>query len=219
MSTQDPDSTPEGQVSVDCYVRADAISDPVEARVESVRALARSGAIDEYTVHTWPAEVVLAPLSDGTLAVERYRTFRQWAVQWNVHVEPPFRRTTRRSELTGETREVLRTPSLCLAVHVDGRLREVFPHTSKGVTYDVADAIGTLASGVLTVDDTVAAEPVGPRDCPRCDVPLSTGQGLYACPDCGWVGVADAGGAVRPYDRAEPTDGEPDDVEPSLLRP
>lgn len=219
MSTQDPDPTPGGRVSVDCYVRADAISDPVESRVESLRALARNGAIDEYTVRTWPAEVVLAPVTEETLAVERYRTFRQWAAQWGVRVEPPFRRTTRRSELTGETREVLHTPSLCLAVHVDGRLREVFPHRSKGTTYGVADALATLESGVLTVDDTVAADPVGPRDCPRCDVPLVTGQGLYACPDCEWVGVANAGGTVRRFDIAESAEEERDDAEPSLLRP
>lgn len=217
MTTQDPEPSTGGHVSVECYVRADAISDPVEGRIEDLRALASDGTVDEYAVRTWPAEVVLAPLTEETLAVERYRTFRRWAAQWGVRVEPPFRRTTRRSELTGETREVLRTPSLCLAVHVDGRLREVFPHTSKGTTYDVADALETLAAGVLTVDDSVDVEPVGPQDCPRCDVPLSTGQGLYACPDCRWVGVADEGGIVQPYDLSEPPEEGPDDAEPSML--
>lgn len=219
MPTHDTQPATGGHVSVECYVRADAISDPVEARIEDLRALARSGTVDEYSVRTWPAEVVLAPLTEETLAVDRYRTFRRWAAQWGVRVEPPFRRTTRRSELTGETREVLRTPSLCLAVHVDGRLREVFPHTSKGTTYDVADALETLAAGVLTVDDSVDVEPVGPLDCPRCDVPLATGQGLYACPECQWVGVANRDGTVQPYDPDEPVDEDPADPERSLLRP
>lgn len=219
MPTQDPATIPEGRVSVDCYVRTDALSDPVEATLESVRSLARSGAVDEYDVLTWPAEVVLTPLTEATLPVERYRTFRQWAAQWGVHIEPPFRRTTERSELTGETREVLQTPAVCLAVHVDGRLREVFPHTSKGTTYSVADAVETLAGGVLTVDDSVDADPAAPQHCPRCDVPLSTGQGLYACPDCEWVGVATADGTVRRYDGLEPEGVEPDDAEPSILRP
>lgn len=219
MPTQDPATTPEGRVSVDCYVRTDAVSDPIESTLESVRSLATGGAVDEYDVRTWPAEVVLTPLTEATLPVERYRTFRRWAAQWGVRIEPPFRRTTERSELTGETREVLRTPALCLAVHVDGRLREVFPHTSKGTTYSVADAVETLAGGVLTVDDSVDADPADPRHCPSCDVPLSTGQGLYACPDCEWVGVATAGGAVRRYDGLEPDVAEPDDAEPSLPRP
>lgn len=218
VTTQDPPTTPGGRVSVHCYVRTDAVSEPVESTLESVRALERSGAVDEYEVRTWPAEVVLTPVTEATLPVERYRTFRKWAAQWGVRIEPPFRRTTERSAITDETRDVLRTPAVCLAVHVDGRLREVFPHTSKGTTYSVADAVETLAGGVLTVDDSVDADPADPRHCPRCDVTLETGQGLYACPDCEWVGVATADGAVRRYDDIEPDAVEPDDAEPSMLR-
>lgn len=221
MPQADHDPAPPGHVAVDCYVRTDAISDPVESQVEAVTALERTGVVDDLSVRTWPAEVVLTPLTAETLAVERYRTFAEWAAQWGAEVEPPFRRTTRDSELTGETREVLRTPAICLAVRVDGRLREVFPHTSKGTTYSVADAVAALSEGVLTLDDALAADPdatervgfriaAGDDRCPECDGPLGTGQGLYSCQDCDWVGVAVGRGTLLGYelpDRAEPEPG------------
>lgn len=209
MPEADPERTPR-RVAVDCYVRTDAISDPVEDRIEAVIELERTGVVDELSVRTWPAEVVLTPLTAETLAVERYRTFAEWAAQWGAEVEPPFRRVTRDSGMTGETREVLRTPALCLAVQIDGRLREVFPHTSKGITYSVADAVAALSEGVLTLDDTVTADPGstesprfrvsrGDDRCPECDGPLATGQGLYSCFDCDWVGVASGRGTLLGY--------------------
>lgn len=221
MPESDPDRTPPGYVAVDCYVRTDAISDPVEAQLDAVTDLERTGVVDELSVRTWPAEVVLTPLTAETLAVRRYRTFAEWAAQWGAEVEPPFRRTTRDSGLTGETREVLRTPAVCLAVRVDGRLREVFPHTSKGTTYTVADAVAALSNGVLTLDDSVDADPVAPDDvevrdtagedrCPECDGPLATGQGLYACPDCGWVGVPTGSGSLLGYDLPDRAERERD---------
>ena len=219
MSDVDPDPRSEGHVAVDCFVRADAISDPVESRVTSVEALESEGVVDECSVRTWPAEVVVTPLTEETLAVRRFRTFEEWAAQWGVHIDPSFRRNTRRSELTGETREVLQTPAVCLAVYVDGRLREVFPHRSNGTTYSVADAVETLRSGALSVDQSVARPPTRADHCPRCDVSLSTGQGLYACPDCGWVGVVTGRGAVQRYELPDPVPEAPEDGEPSKLVP
>lgn len=211
----------EGHVAVDCYVRADAISDPVESHLESVRSLARDGAVDEWRVQVWPSEVVLTPVTEESLAVERFRTFDQWAAQWGVHIDPQFRQVTRNSDLTGETREVLRTPTLCLAVHVDGRLREVFPHRSKGTTYSVEDAIETLRDGVPTVTDSGTDAPAGADHCPECEGQLTTGQGLYSCPRCRWTGVAAGRGGLRRYDVVgladDGGDGEDDDVEHSKL--
>lgn len=211
MPEADPERTPPRRVAVDCYVRTDAISDPVETQLEAVTELERTGVVDELSVRTWPAEVVLTPLTAETLAVDRYRTFAEWAAQWGAEVEPPFRRLTRDSGMTGETREVLRTPALCLAVRIDGRLREVFPHTSKGTTYSVADAVAALSEGILTLDEELDSgspktrrvefhDAVGNDSCPECDGHLATGQGLYSCPSCDWVGVASGRGTLLGYE-------------------
>lgn len=196
------DSGTEPHVAVDCYVRTDAVSDPIEADVESLRALTRDGRIDEFTVRTWPGEVVLSPLTEESLPVERYQTFQQWAAQWGVRIEPPFQRETRRSVYTGETREVLTTPALCLAVRVDGRLREVFPHSSKGTTHTITDAIETLKRGVPTGEEMPPEAPRSER-CPDCAVSLASGQGLYACPECEWVGMATGHGTYRRFESGE----------------
>jgi hypothetical protein len=206
----------EPHVTVDCYVRTDAVSDPVEGTLSAVRTLAREGTVDEWEVRTWPKEVVLSTVTEGSVAVETFRTFRRWADQWSVSIEPPFSVETRSSEFTGESRRVLKTPALCLAVYANGRLREVFPHHSKGTTHTVEDAIETLRRGVPTVNGTMTGT-ASPDHCPECDVQLSTGQGLYACPECEWVAVATCRGAYREYEAtAQPADA--DAGESPLLR-
>jgi len=215
MEPQDQTPRPDPRVDVDCYVRADAVSDPIEADLASLEALAGDGAINDLTVRTWPDEVVLSPVTEDSLAVERYRTFERWATQWAVRIDPAFRRETRRSELTGETREVLLTPALCLAVSVDGHLAEVFPHRSKGTTYGTDEAIAALAEGVPSVSGP-APTPSRPGHCPECDVRPTTGQGLYACPECGWVAVASGSGTLTRVEEPPSADGSQSEDAPLL---
>lgn len=178
-----------GHVTVDCYVRADSISDPVEEQLAALEDLADRGIVDGLSVDAWPKEVVLSEYTEHLDVVRSYRTFQEWAAQWAVHVDPGFDVLERSSSITGERRSVLRVPSLCLAVSVDGRLREVFPHRSEGRTFSVADAIETLEHCGSAPEGPVAEEPAA-TGCPRCGTPLETGQGLYACAECGWAGIA-----------------------------
>lgn len=201
--------TTDPHVTVDCYVRTDAVSDQVESQLAAVQALAREGLVDELAVRTWPKEVVLSSVTEGSVTVERYRMFRRWADQWGATVEPPFVVERRNSEFTGETREVLVAPALCLAVYANGRLREVFPHNSEGTTYTVEDAIETLRRGVPTANETLPAT-ADANHCPECDVPLSRGQGLYACPDCEWIAVATGPGTYRHHESEERSPGRDD---------
>lgn len=177
-----------GHVTVDCYVRTDSISDPVEEHLAALEQLADRGIVDRLSVDAWPKEVVLSEYTEHLDVVRAYRTFQEWAAQWAVHLDPTFDVVDRSSSITGEQREILRAPSLCLAVSVDGRLREVFPHRSEGRTYSVDDAIETLERCGSTRD--VSADRSRESGCPRCGTALVTGQGLYACDECGWAGVA-----------------------------
>jgi len=65
---------------------------------------------------------------------------------------------------------VLVTPVQCLAIYVNGVLKEVFPHD--------------------------------PDACPACEARLVTGQGVYACRNCEWVGTATGTDQYRPLARA-----------------
>lgn len=203
-----------GHVNVDCYVRTDSISDPVEEHLSSLERLADRGVVDGLDVYAWPSEVVLSEYTEHLDVVRAFRTFQEWATRWAVHLDPAFRLADRSSELTGEAREVLRTPALCLAVAVDGRLREVFPHRSGGRTYTVDDAIEALERRAEIRDD--AASDRGPGgECPRCGGELETGQGLYACGACGWSGIAAGAGAFYRHDAADDPTGDAPVVESS----
>lgn len=188
-----------GHVRVDCYVRTESISDPVEEHLGSLERLVDRGIVDVLDVHGWPKEVVLSEYTEHLDVVRTFRTFQEWAAQWAVHIDPPFELVVRSSEFTGEEREVLRTPSLCLAVSVDGRLREVFPHRTERQTYSVDDAIETLERCSST-DDVPAADRPADAGCPRCGTVLATGQGLYACDECGWSGIAIGPGTFYRHD-------------------
>lgn len=139
----------EPTIHVACHARVASFAAPVDETLRTLERLKAANAIDEVTVDAWPSEVQLgtdgAPQSD---VVARFETFDTWADQWNVRIRPPFAVETRRSEITGETREVLITPVQCLAIYVDGALQEVFPHTAdragSGETYTVRDALALL---------------------------------------------------------------------------
>lgn len=185
-----------GYIGVDCYVRTDSISDPVEEHLASIERLTDRGVVDGLDVHAWPKEVVLSEYTEHLDVVRAFRTFQEWAAQWAVHIDPTFELDVRSSEFTGEEREVLRTPALCLAVSIDGRLREVFPHRSEGRTFSVDDALETLERCAST-DEAPTADRATEAGCPRCGRDLATGQGLYACDECGWAGIASGPGTFH----------------------
>lgn len=176
-------------VTLDCYVRADAISDPVESRVETIQALTSEGPVNEVTVQAWPSEIIISPMTADLEVIELYRTFERWATQWSVRLNPAFTLETRTSTITDESHEVLRPPALCLSVSIDGRLMEVFPHRTGNTTYTVEDAIDALTDDATPVNTNIRT-PRQTGDCPACNSPLLNGQGLYECKTCGWVAIA-----------------------------
>lgn len=188
-----------GHVTVDCYVRTDSISDPVEEHLAAIERLADRGIVDGLDVHAWPKEVVLSEYTEHVDVVRAFRTFQEWAAQWAVHIDPSFELGVRSSSFTGEEREVLRTPALCLAVSIDGRLREVFPHRSEGRTFSVDDALETLERCAST-GETPASDRRSDTGCPQCGTQLATGQGLYACEECQWTGIATASGTFHRHE-------------------
>lgn len=194
--TRQDDTVRGGYITVDCYVRTDSISDPVEEHLEAVRGLHERGLVDGLNVDAWPKEVVLSEYTEDLDVVRAFRTFEEWAAQWAVAIDPPFELDVRSSRLTGEEREILRTPALCLAVSIDGRLREVFPHRSEGRTYSIDDALETLER--IASPGEEPTPDLGPDEsCPRCGVRLATGQGLYACSECDWSGIATGRGTFH----------------------
>lgn len=202
-------------IRVACYVRKASLVAPVDETLRWLNRLEADGVIDEVMVDAWPGEVRLTDDPPHSDVVALFEAFDAWAGQWGVSIRPPFAVDTRHSEITGETREVLRTPVQCLAVYINGILTEVFPHTADrtgdGNTYTVRDALSLLAEQHIqafgagqppaTPPSERTAAPRATKDsdsCPACATPLVTGQGVYACPDCDWTATAIAPGRYRP---------------------
>ena len=209
-------------VTAVCHVRAPLLLEPVDRQVETLRACESEGAVDDLLLRSWPKEVTLTDDTPYQEALESFERFEQWADRRGVSVRPPFRERTATNQISGETTDVLIMPMLCLELYADDELIGVFPHTDEDAdeTYTTDEAIAALRTGELPTplggepEATAAATATDARvdDCPDCDASLIDGQGLFACPECGWLGTVTETGqlvareeATRAIERETPT--------------
>lgn len=176
-----------------CHVRAPMLLEPVDAHVETLRACEREGVVDGLLLRSWPEAVRLDIDTPHGEVLKRFEEFERWADRHGVSVRPPFEVRTGVS-LTGERRERLVTPLVCLALYDEGRLLGVYPHSADGETYTVGDAIATVRTGEFPTPLSTAERADATDDCPECEGRLVNGQGLFACTSCGWVGTATGDG-------------------------
>lgn len=191
------------EITAVCHVRAPLLLEPIDEQIETLRACESEGAIDDLLLRSWPKEVALSEESPYQEVLANYERFTQWADERGVNVRPPFRERSTTSQVTGETRELLVTPLLCLEFYdEDDELIGVFPHSDAETeeTYTTDEAIATLRTGeVPTPLGSVSApadglEPATSNTCPDCGGSLVDGQGLFGCSDCGWVGTVTENG-------------------------
>lgn len=184
-----------GDLTVACYVRAPMLLEPVDAHVETLRACEREGTIENLLLRSWPEQVRLGDGSPDREVLERFEEFESWADRRGVSVRPPFEVRERTSSVTGEFSERLVTPLIALALYDGSSLVGVYPHSADGETYTVEDAIAAVRTGRLpTPLSAPETRPERADDCPECEGRLVSGQGLFACATCGWVGTARADG-------------------------
>lgn len=187
-------SGPPGPVTVDVYVRPAQLAEALDGHVRALEEMAAEGVVDAVDVHSWPARVpVDAHVTD---AVDRFRTFRAWADDHDVSIQPPFSVHAVASEFTGERTTYLSTPVCCLSVSVGDALAGIYPHSDGDEHYGVGDAIEALAEEGLPAGGLDwPVDPAGGTDrgatgrpaCPECGTACVNVQGLLACGDCQWV--------------------------------
>ena len=183
--------------------------EPIDAHVETLRACEREGTIESLLLRSWPEQVRLGDGSPDREVLERFEEFEAWADRRGVSIRPPFEVRERTSSVTGEFRERLVTPLIAVALYDGSRLTGVYPHSAEGETYTVEDAIATIRTGRLPRPlSTSEAQPAGADDCPECDGRLVSGQGLFACETCGWVGTARADGRYEALEERETVEPE-----------
>lgn len=130
---------PEGAIELELLFRAGA-QWPAAASQRSLRERAERLAADcsavEVTVR--PVERYVS-LDDS----ERFRTFQSWAKEQGVSLLPAFDVRLRRGAGT-DTREVLVPPIVVLAVHRQGALSAVYPHSDGDDHRSVGAALTAL---------------------------------------------------------------------------
>lgn len=131
-------------VSIDCYVRASTLVEPVNNTIEILRDYNQRGVFTELTIEAWPAEVPLTDETDASENVARYERFQGWADTHGVDLQPAFSTRDRTTLLSDTPETVLVLPMICLAIHMDGQLVSVVPHSTDMATYTVEDALTAL---------------------------------------------------------------------------
>ena len=178
-----------------CYVRAPLLLEPVDQQVETLQACEEDGTVDTVLLRSWPKEVARTENSPYQEVLEAFERFDRWADERGVRVQPPFRERTVTSTVTGESKDVLVTPMLCLAVYRNDELHAVFPHTDGEETVTASEAIATLRTGELPAPlGAPPTEPERANACPECGGDLLNGQGVFACVDCGFTASLTADG-------------------------
>jgi hypothetical protein len=218
------------ELTVACHVRPSLILEPIDSKVETLRACERDGVIDSLLLRSWPGEVAMTEDSPHPEVLEQYDRFVDWADRADVDLGPAFQRRETTSLVTDDTIERLVTPGIALAFYDGDEILGVVPHSDGETTHTVPEAIAALRTGELpepisehpalagggarAVGDATpsiselsiprpASAPADARD--RDDAP-STSTGA-SCPDCGRrltnvQGILDCGGCEWRADRA-----------------
>lgn len=198
-------------ITIVCHVRAPLLLEPIDRQIETLQACEAEGSVDDLLLRSWPKEVSRTESSPHHEVLETYDRFSQWAARRGVSIEPPFNTRTSTSQVTGESRELLVTPLLCLEVYADDELVGVFPHSDGEETYTTNEVIAQLRTGQLPTPLGQSPTHAGSStECPECGDSIVDGQGLYACGECGWTGtMTDDGELVSRADRSADVEAEP----------
>ncbi|MFC7155044.1 HTH domain-containing protein [Halomarina halobia] len=133
------------------------VHDRQEAVYEQLEQLREAGAIADVTVEVWGKQVRVGATTDPAAADaavraarSTYEEFEVWAERTGHRLEPAFSTHTLGSLVTDEQVEVVRFPTMCLAVYDADDLLTVVPCSTDEGVRTVGDYLATLRSGEWT---------------------------------------------------------------------
>lgn len=134
--------------SVEVYVRAfEPVRDEHREAVDRLQRFADEGAIEGFTVRTWPSKVRLSDRSIATDVVDAYERFDAWASEHGVTISPPFDVRETGFDLLGERDQALILPGMFLTVSVGEDLVGLYPCRVDGRRISIADCLDAIESG------------------------------------------------------------------------
>lgn len=141
-------ATPGGR-RLELYIRSLSPNDGATVEhAERVRDLAASERYDEAAITVWGTEVGLSTTAirtaSGKCVLDRIASFRAWADERNLTMDPFFETRTVTAPVTGESHATLGLPVSCLAEYEDGELVHAVPYHDGTVSWTVADRLDQL---------------------------------------------------------------------------
>lgn len=143
-----------GDISVTAFTRLDLLPSPIETKLDRLEKLERNDRISSLTVAFWPSDVPIGSDTSFPEVVDTFELFRDWARAAGVNIQPPFEVRSVDSMVHDDTTR-LRTPGLCLAIELDGKLHGVFPHSAGETQYGTEEAIAYLEREDVRIADAV----------------------------------------------------------------
>lgn len=172
----------QSDVSIDCYVRASTLVEPINTTIKTLRDYNQLGALAELTVEAWPAEVPLTDEGDASEIVARYRRFQRWADTHGVDIQPAFTIRDQTTLLSDTPETVLVLPMMCLVIYLNERLVSVVPHSTDLTTYTVGDVLTDLEEFERSPTPVHPATDAAPN---HQDNSLTAEHPFDQCPVCG----------------------------------
>jgi hypothetical protein len=133
-------------LEVDLWVRR-PVCGPRTTVIDRLSSLRGAGLIEDFSVTTWPEEIVLSGVNRADERLATIERFEEWAADRGLSLRPPFERRTA-STLVGNSEEVLTTPMVLAAAYDDGDLVGVYPCTDGPTTWTVSQFLDGLEAGL-----------------------------------------------------------------------
>lgn len=149
MSKEIKQSTESGESAtgyrVDLWVRR-PVCGPRTTVIDRLSSLTASGALADFSVTTWPEEIVLTGRNRQGELLDTIERFESWAADHGLSLRPPFEARTA-SLLVGESEDVLTTPMMLAAAYDGDELVGIYPCTDGDRTWTISEFLDGLEAG------------------------------------------------------------------------
>jgi len=141
-SGEDPPAT---GLEVDLWVRR-PVCGPRTTVIDRLGSLRTNGVVAEFSVTTWPEEIVLNGPNRQEALLETVERFEDWAADHGLSLRPPFETRTA-SLLVGDSEDVLTTPMMLAVARDDEDIVGIYPCTDGTETWTIPEFLDGLESG------------------------------------------------------------------------
>lgn len=128
------------------YTRSAApgvITDVYQQVLTRLEQLETDGVLDAVDCEVW-GDAIPADATSDAPSRRVYDEFMIWARENGYRLAPAFTRSTDRTIIDTEPREVIRFPLLCLAIYTGSDLQAVFPYHDSDRAHTVEDGLVAL---------------------------------------------------------------------------